>query len=77
MRKSHIQGQGLMTGTSCLADLGKMAQEESESGPGKTFIEEEGKRLAQAQGSLMGVELGWSLSGSMGNFAKGQGCYWD
>jgi hypothetical protein len=29
--KSHIQEQGLMTGMSCLADPGKMAQEESES----------------------------------------------
>jgi hypothetical protein len=36
-RKSHVQGQGLMTGTSHLADLGKIAQEESESGPGMAF----------------------------------------
>jgi hypothetical protein len=35
----------------------------------------EGKRLAHAQGSLMGVELGWSLSWSAGNFIKGRGCY--
>jgi hypothetical protein len=33
MRKSHVQEQGLMTGTSHLADLGKMVQEESESWP--------------------------------------------
>jgi hypothetical protein len=66
-----------MTGTSHLADLGKMAQEESESGPVMVFIEEEGKRLVHAQGSLMGVELGWSLSWSTGSFAKGQGCYWE
>jgi hypothetical protein len=66
-----------MTGMSHLADLGKMAQEESESGPGMTFIEEEGKRLAHVQGSLIGMELGWSLSWSVGSFAKGWGCYWE
>jgi hypothetical protein len=31
-----------MTGMSHLYDLGKMAQEESKSGPGMTFIEEGG-----------------------------------
>jgi hypothetical protein len=41
-RKSHVQEQGLMTGTSHLADLGKMTQEESESWPGMAFIEEGG-----------------------------------
>jgi hypothetical protein len=34
----------------------------------------EGKGLAQVPGSLMGTELGWSLSGSMGNLVKGRGC---
>jgi hypothetical protein len=34
----------------------------------------EGKGLAHAQGSLIGVELGWSLSGSAGNLLKGRGC---
>jgi hypothetical protein len=37
MRKSHVQEQGLMTGTSHLADMGKMVKEESESGPGMAF----------------------------------------
>jgi hypothetical protein len=32
------------------------------------------KGLVHAQGSLIGVELGWSLSGSKGNPVKGQEC---
>jgi hypothetical protein len=40
-KKAHKKNSrprvGLMTGMSCLAELGKMAQEESESGPGMAF----------------------------------------
>jgi hypothetical protein len=35
--KSHIQEQGLMIGKSCRSDPGKMAQEQSKSGPGMAF----------------------------------------
>jgi hypothetical protein len=35
--KSHVQRQGLMTGMSRLADLGKMVQEEREFGPVMAF----------------------------------------
>jgi hypothetical protein len=45
-KKAHEQISNpraeLMAGMSHLADLGKVAQEASESGPGMTFIEEEG-----------------------------------
>jgi hypothetical protein len=37
MRKTHVQEQGLMAGTSHLADPGKMALEESEFGSGMAF----------------------------------------
>jgi hypothetical protein len=66
-----------MTGTSHLADLGKMAQEERVQARHGFLYKMKGKRLVHVQGSLMGVELGWNLSWSTGNFAKGWGCYWE
>jgi hypothetical protein len=36
-KKNLVQGQGLMTGTSHLADPGKMVQKESEFRAGMTF----------------------------------------
>jgi hypothetical protein len=77
-RKSHVQGQGLMTGTSCLADLGKMVQEESELGPGMAFY-----RRGWVRGWHMhrGPWWGWSLGGAcLGEWEillKGGAVYWE
>ncbi|XP_073899426.1 dnaJ homolog subfamily C member 15 isoform X2 [Castor canadensis] len=54
---------GLMTGTSHLADLGKMAQEDSKSGPGMAFY-----RRGRAR-SLVAVGLGVAAFAFAGRYA--------